>query len=126
MSLHPERIPDYIEHMAEALERVLEYTRGMSEAEFMAGRMVQDAVMRNLEILGEAANKCVKNLPTVAEKYPGIPFAQIYGLRNQLTHGYTTVDLDIVWDVVAHHVPELQMQVAAVLVGFNPATGSSI
>lgn len=60
MSLHPERIPDYIGHMAEALERVLEYTQGMSEAEFSASRLVQDAVMRNLEILGEAANNCVR------------------------------------------------------------------
>lgn len=115
MSLHPERIPDYIGHMAEALDRVLEYTQGMSEAEFLANRLVQDAVLRNLEVLGEAANNCVKNLPTVAEKYPAIPFAQIYGLRNQLTHGYTTVDLEIVWNVIARRVPELQGQIAQVL-----------
>jgi uncharacterized protein with HEPN domain len=122
MSLHPERIPDYLEHMAHALERVIEYTQGMSEVDFVANRLVQDAVMRNLGILGEAANNCVKNMPTVAEKYPGIPFAEIYGLRNQLTHGYTTVDLEIVWNIVQRHVPQLRQQIADVLETLNASS----
>ncbi len=115
MSRHLFRLRDYLEHMAEAVRRVAEYADGKSREEFLADRLVQDAVMRNLEVLGEAANNCFKVSPDVDAKYPQVPFAKIYGLRNQLTHGYWTVDLEILWNVTQKDVPELRKQIALVL-----------
>ncbi len=115
MSRHASRVPDYLEHMAEAVRRILEYTREQSEEDFTSDRLVQDAVLRNLGVLGEAANNCFKVSPDIAVRYPNLPFAKIYGMRNQLTHGYWTVDLDIVWNIVEKDVPELQTQIALVL-----------
>jgi uncharacterized protein with HEPN domain len=58
MSRHESRLPDYLEHMTDAVERVMEYTRGKSQEDFLSSRLIQDAVMRNLGVLGEAANNC--------------------------------------------------------------------
>jgi uncharacterized protein with HEPN domain len=115
MSRHEFRVRDYLEHMAEAVRRVAEYTDGKSEQQFLANRLMQDAVMRNFEVLGEAANNCFKVSPNIAVQYPELPFAKIYRLRNQLTHGYWTVDLEILWKVIEKDVPELQKQIALVL-----------
>ncbi len=115
MSRRSFRIRDYLEHMEEAVERVAKYTQGKSQEEFLADPLLQDAVMRNFNVLGEAANNCVKVSPSIAVQFPNLPFARIYGLRNQLTHGYTTVDLEILWNVVEKDVPELRKQIASVL-----------
>jgi uncharacterized protein with HEPN domain len=123
MSRHEFRLRDYIEHMAEAVRRVEEYTSGKSEREFLADRMIQDAVMRNFGVLGEAANNCFKLSPNVAVQYPELPFAKIYGLRNQLTHGYWTVDLEILWNVIEKDVPELREQIARVLKSLDGSLG---
>jgi len=121
MSRHEFRLRDYLEHMAEAVQRVEEYTSGISEQEFLANRLVQDAVMRNFGVLGEAANNCFKVAPDVTARYPALPFAKIYGLRNQLTHGYWTVDLEILWNVIENDVPELRKQIALVLESLDNA-----
>ena len=115
MSRHKFRVSDYLEHMTEAVRRVAEYTDGISKEEFLANRLMQDAVMRNFGVLGEAANNCFKVSPDIAVQYPELPFARIYGLRNQLTHGYWTVDLEILWNVIEKDVPELRKQIALVL-----------
>ena len=101
--------------MAEAVRRVAEYTDGKSEQEFLADRLMQDAVMRNFGVLGEAANNCLRVSPGIAARYPDLPFAKVYGLRNQLTHGYSVVDLEILWSVIEKDVPMLQRQIADVL-----------
>jgi uncharacterized protein with HEPN domain len=101
--------------MSEAIRRVTEYTDGKSEQEFLADQLLQDAVMRNFGVLGEAANNCLKVSPGIATTYPELPFAKIYGLRNQLTHGYWIVDLEILWSVIEKDVPMLQQQIADVL-----------
>jgi uncharacterized protein with HEPN domain len=115
MSRHAFRVRDYLEHVTEAVRRIAEYTAGISENEFLANRLMQDAVMRNFGVLGEAANNCFKVSPNIALQYPKLPFAKIYGLRNQLTHGYWAIDLEILWNVIERDVPELQRQIAAVL-----------
>ena len=101
--------------MAEAVRRIAEYTEGISEREFLDNRLMQDAVMRNFGVLGEAANNCFKVSPNIEIQYPELPFAKIYGLRNQLTHGYWTVDLEILWNVIEREIPELRKQIAVVL-----------
>lgn len=106
---------DFIGHMLEAVERILQYTKGLSREEFFANSLVQDAVIRNIEIIGEAANNLTELEPEISVRYPSIPFAQIYGMRNRVAHGYFAVSLSMVWDSVQVDIPELQQQVAKVL-----------
>jgi len=86
MSKHPERAQDYLEHILDALERIQRYTSGKSAADFMSDTLLQDAVLRNLGIIGEAAHRLLADSPDYAAKHPEIPLAKIYGTRNRLTH----------------------------------------
>ena len=67
--------------------------------------MVQDAVIRNLEIIGEATKKLP---PDLRDRRPGVPWSRIAGMRDVLIHDYFEVDLQIVWDVVKNRLPELK------------------
>lgn len=94
----------YLLHMKDALLRAREYSAAGREA-FMASSLLQDAVIRNLEILGEATKQLSRET-TAAE--PTIPWEDVAGMRDVLIHHYFGVDLSLVWDVVEHRLPELQ------------------
>jgi uncharacterized protein with HEPN domain len=119
MRSHPERAQDYLEHMLLALERIQRYTAGKSADEFMASTLVQDGVLRNLGIIGEAAHRLLADAPEFVAMHPEIPFAKIYATRNRITHAYEEVDIEIVWNLVVNDVPELQPMIAAALNGFD-------
>jgi uncharacterized protein with HEPN domain len=93
----------YLAHIRDAIVAIREYTVDGEQA-FMQDRKTQDAVIRNLEIIGEA----VKNLPkqTTAE-YNNIPWKSISGMRDRLIHQYFGVNLQLVWGVVEHRLEEL-------------------
>jgi uncharacterized protein with HEPN domain len=112
---HEFRAKDYLLHMLEATDRVFQYTANVSEKEFSANPMLQDAVIRNIEIIGEAAKNLLQAGPEFAVKYPSIPFAQIYGMRNRVSHGYFAVSTEMIWDSVQVDLPELRVQIAKVL-----------
>lgn len=88
MSKHPERAQDYLEHILIALERIRRYTDGKSAGEFMANTLLQDGVLRNLAIIGEAAHRLQADAPDFVATHPEIPFAKIYATRNRITHAY--------------------------------------
>lgn len=93
---------DYLEHIQDAIGKIQRYVAGMSEAGFMADDLVQDAVIRNLEIIGEA----VTNLsPELKARHDDVAWGEISGMRNRLIHGYVTVNLQIVWDTVEKVLP---------------------
>ena len=115
MNKHEFRAKDYLLHMLEAADRVQSYTSGVSEEEFFANQMLQDAVVRNIEIIGEAANNLLEIGPEFAAKYPSIPFGQIYGMRNRVAHGYFAVSTPMIWDSVKVDIPELRQQIVKVL-----------
>jgi uncharacterized protein with HEPN domain len=115
LNKHEFRAKDYLLHMLEAADRVLEYTAGVTEEQFVANQMLQDAVVRNIEIIGEAANNLLEVGPEFATKYPSIPFAQIYGRRNRVAHGYFAVSSAMIWDSVQVDVPDLRLQIVKVL-----------
>jgi uncharacterized protein with HEPN domain len=108
---HEFRARDYLLHMLEASDRVLEYTSGVTEEQFVANQMLQDAVVRNIEIIGEAANNLLEVGPEFAARYPSIPFAQIYGMRNRVSHGYFAVSTTMIWDSVQVDLPDLRKQI---------------
>ena len=94
----------YLDDMVEACRRIGQYTKGLSRAELVNGTMVHDAVLRNLEVLGEAA----KNVPPdVRGLDDQVPWRRITGLRDVLAHAYFGIDDDIVWSIVVEEVPSL-------------------
>lgn len=86
-----------------AAGRILDYTTGGRD-EFLSGPMVQDAVIRNLEIIGEASGKLSEEAKA---KLHGVPWPRVIGLRNVLIHGYRDVDMEIVWRVVEEELEPL-------------------
>lgn len=111
MSRDKQRLADYLAHILEAIERIDRYTEDMVEVSFLENEMVQDAVVRNLEIIGEASNNVQKYYPEFAATYPELPLAFAYQMRNVVAHGYFKVDMEIVWKTIHGDLPDLYQQV---------------
>lgn len=94
---------NFVRHILAAIERIEAYTINCSETDFMNNFMIQDAVMRNLEIIGEASKKISGE---IKNSTPEIPWRQIAGMRDKLIHDYFGVDLVAVWSVVEIDLPE--------------------
>lgn len=109
------RAPDYFEHLLQACDRILHYTSEITRDRFLADSMVQDAVLRNIEILGEATRNLLTCLPNLQSIYPHIPWIDIYGMRNRISHGYFFINLELVWTVAIEDIPKLRQQVAEAL-----------
>ena len=105
------RIPDYLGHIVEAIERIHRYVEDMSEVGFLDDEKTQDAVVRNFEIIGEAARNIEHYHPAYAESHPEIPWAFMYAMRNRVAHGYFKVDFELVWKTIHEDLPELHEQV---------------
>lgn len=102
----------YLDDIREGCEKVLRYTQNMSYEEFKLDEKSFDAVVRNLEVIGEAA----KHIPDeVREKHPNIEWRKMSGLRDMVIHEYFKADEDILWDVVRNRIPELLEQVQEML-----------
>jgi uncharacterized protein with HEPN domain len=98
--------------MREAIVRIQTYTSAFTYAQFLADHKTQDAVIRNIEILGEAA----KHVPaTLTRTYPEIEWKSIAGMRDKLVHDYFGVNLDILWDVLTTKLPVLLKQVDGII-----------
>ena len=111
MSRDPQRLGDYLGHILEATERIRAYVEGVDQRGFLASKMVQDAVIRNLEVIREASRNIERVHPEFATEHPEIPLALANDMRNSLAHGYFKVDLEIVWKTIHNDLPALYMQV---------------
>lgn len=93
-----------IEDMLEAIERITRYVDGMSKGDFVNDSRTQDAVIRNLEILGEAS----KRIPfDIVQRHPELPWSRIGDMRNILVHEYHSVDPEIILDATRYDLPPL-------------------
>lgn len=102
----------YIEHISACISRIKTYTEGIDEEIFLKNNLVQDAVIRNFEIIGEASKKLNEDFRA---KYPEIEWKKIAGMRDKLIHDYIGVDLWAVWGVVESIIPTLDSQIENIL-----------
>lgn len=102
----------YMRHMLEAIESIESYINNISENNFYKNKMIQDAVVRNLEIIGEAAKNVVK---LTRDKYPDIEWKRIAGLRDVLIHEYFGVDIEKVWRIVEGRLPDLKKKLRRIV-----------
>lgn len=101
-----------LEDILDAIENILAYTDGLDFDTFHADRKTQDAVVRNFEIIGEAANKLPVDLIAA---YPNVDWSGIIGFRHKLIHDYFGVDYFIVWSIIQTQLSPLQNQIKQVL-----------
>lgn len=112
---HLQRLDDYLGHIAEAIERIERYTADMDEVAFLQDEMAQDAVIRNLGIIGEASRNIERDYPEFSAAHPELPLSAAYQMRNVVVHGYFKVDLEIVWRTIQNDLTDLYRQVGALI-----------
>src|SRR6185369_15334768 len=99
-----------LEDITLAIQKIGRYTVLMDRDAFLRDELVIDGVARNLEIIGEAARQLPEEFKLV---HTQIPWTQISGLRNRIVHDYFGLDLEIIWQIIQHDLPELEKQVRA-------------
>jgi uncharacterized protein with HEPN domain len=101
----------YFRHIIDAIERIERYTEDGKE-EFLESEMIQNAVIWNIGVIGEAVRQ-VSNW--LKESHPDIPWQQMISMRNRLVHEYFNINPDLVWEVVETHLPLFKAQAQAIL-----------
>lgn len=102
----------FLKHILESIEKIEEFMKGVSKERFLNSVQLQDAVIRRLEIIGEAT----KNLPTeFRKKYSDVPWSEIARMRDKLIHGYFGIDLNLTFDIVRKDIPGLKEKISKIL-----------
>ncbi len=115
-----QRVSEYLRHAIDACERIDEYTRGHTLAGFLENRMIQDAVLRNFEVLGEAVVQLRDEDPVLLGRFPQVAWKETIGFRNRLIHGYANIDFAVVWQTIQADLPALREQLQAIAVQLAP------
>jgi len=95
----------YLEHILEAISKIESFVNGLTKFDFDRNVLIQDAVIRNFEIIGEATKKISKQF---TQKHSGIPWQDMAGMRDKLIHDYLDVDLDVIWRTIESDLPLLK------------------
>jgi uncharacterized protein with HEPN domain len=95
---------DFLEDITVCLARIIDYTAGITYDEFLADLKTQDAIIRNIEVIGEASKQLSSELKNSC---PNIPWKMIAGTRDRLIHGYFGVNIDVIWEIASIDVPVL-------------------
>ena len=102
----------YIGDILDAIVKIEKYTKGFTPSKFQRNSLVADAVVKNLEVIGEAS----KRIPAdIKHKIPAIEWKKIVGLRNIFIHEYSAIDKKIVWDIIENKLPALKAHLTQVL-----------
>jgi uncharacterized protein with HEPN domain len=103
---------EFLSDILEAIRRIQAYTAEMMFETFLRDTKTQDAVVRNLEIIGEATKRLSDEVRT---RYPAIPWRSMAGVRDRLIHDYFGISLDVVWEIVSVELGEVALQVEDIL-----------
>lgn len=95
----------YIDHIIECIRKINEFSYGLSLKDFKSNELVQDAIIRNIEIIGEASKKVSKD---TKQTYYKVPWKEIAGMRDKLIHDYLGVDVEVVWKTIKEDIPTLE------------------
>lgn len=109
------RASDFLEHILTAIERIERYTLEKDIAAFVQNEQLQDAVIRNIEILGEAANNIKKIDPKLTNDHPEVPWLVMVAMRNRVSHAYFSIDLEIVWATIRNDLPVIKKKIQALM-----------
>ena len=120
MSRDPQRLQDYLRHILLAIKRIQEYCSDVDELGFLKSQLIQDAVIRNFEVIGEASKNIERSFPEYAAAHPELPLMIAYEMRNALAPGYFKVDLPIIWKTIEINLPVLEDQIVQ-LIEANPS-----
>jgi len=107
----------YCEDILESINDIFDYTRGDNFHKFLNSKKTQDAVVRRLEIIGEAGKRIPHDIKT---KNPQIPWKDIMGMRDIIAHDYDTVNLEKIWDVIENDLSPLEKQIRLILESLSP------
>ena len=99
---------NFLGHVLQAVSRIEAFTADLNEAGFMADLKTQDAVIRNLEVIGEACSNIRRLAPEFVTAHPEVPWGSAIGNRNALSHGYFSVDLSLIWATMQNDLPALK------------------
>lgn len=106
----------YLNHINDAISRIEEYVHGLSYDEFIEKYLIQDGVIRQIQVVGEATKKISDN---TRQKYSLVPWKDIAGMRDKLIHDYFGIDLDAVWDTVEKDMPILKNEIKIIIKELN-------
>ena len=106
---------DYLKHILEAINRIEKYVESLMYDDFIRDTREQDAVIRNLEVVGEASRNIERRFPSFATGHPELSLRAASDMRNALSHGYFGVDLEIVWRTIHTSLPPLKQAILALL-----------
>ncbi|KAF5035498.1 hypothetical protein DSECCO2_584950 [anaerobic digester metagenome] len=95
----------YIDHIQQCICKIQEYTKNLNQSDFNAAELIQDAVIRNIEIIGEATKKISSDFKV---QYKDVPWKEMAGMRDKLIHDYFGVDVDVVWKTIQEDIPLLK------------------
>lgn len=112
----PRRDKERLEHILQAINRVRRYTTNKTYTDLVADDMMYYAVVKNIEIMGEAANMLTSDF---INSHPQTPWKMVRGMRNYIVHEYFQIDDVVVWDVVTNNLPLLRKQITKYLEEFN-------
>ena len=113
---HPERANEYLGHILQAIDRATRYLSTLPDAvSLRQNDQVQDAVVRYIEVIGEATVKLQREAPTFLTTHPHIPWADMRRMRNRMIHQYFDIDWDVVWRTVKNGLPSLKRQIEALI-----------
>jgi len=102
----------YLRDILDSIEKIEKYVRGLNFEKFSENLMIIDAVVRNLEIIGEATKNLSKEIKIL---HPEIPWKEMKGMRNKVIHEYFGVNLKIIWKTIKERLPELKIKIKEIL-----------
>lgn len=95
----------FVQHLRAAIARIESYLDGVTEEQFVSTPLIQDAVIRQIQVIGQAAKNLSNEFRSRSDR---VPWSEIAGMRDKIVHDYMNVDLEIVWETVTRDIPALR------------------